>query len=731
MGLDSELRISPRPVLVALLALAIVLFLATQFLAAPREVVNPVMTLLLVVEAIAVTGWLITGKNGSLGRWYTVAALLAAVHAAHLVLNLPTVLVLAAIPVAVAVSLISIPAAVLVAAVASVLLSVLLRLQVAGLELSHYTVALIAIWSTLGVTVASLRPVHHLSDWVEEYFERAQRFLEEARDRKAELERAMESLAHTNRQLALAGERMAALRTIAEDAQRAKTAFVANVSHEFRTPLNMIIGLVGLMVETPAIYDVILSPKMRDDLRVVYRNCEHLSNMIDDVLDLSRLEAGRLALHRERVNLGEVVDGCVAAVYPLIDKKGLTVQVTLPDGFPEVLCDRTRIKQVVLNLLSNAARFTEVGGIEIAVARRDTQVVVSVADTGPGIRPEDAGQIFEPFYQGSHQLWRDKGGSGLGLSISRRFVELHGGHMWLDEEWEAGTRFAFALPISPPVEHVGRPGHQIREDWAWRERTFLTDGSGSAEDLAMPRVIVCDETGTLYERLSHCADGVEIVDARGLEQVTQALRACPAHAVLVNASTTEGLWLSMAAAVQQVRDTPLIGCSVPRIVGRAMEAGALGHLVKPVTRADLEGALASVSGSVRCVLVVDDDADVLSLFQRMLHACDETLEVLTTSSALEALDVLRDGRVDLLLLDVVMPEIDGWELFDRMGQDEAVQDVPTFFVSAQDPADQLPVSDYLVAAVGSGLSPSMLLRCSLELSGLLLGAGAGLDPALR
>ena len=132
---------------------------------------------------------------------------------------------------------------------------------------------------------------------------------------------------------------------VAEEAQRAKTTFVANVSHEFRTPLNMIIGLVDLMVDNPAIYDVILSPKMRDDLRVVYRNCEHLSNMINDVLNLTRLEAGRLALHRERVELGGLVDACVTAVLPLLEKKGLAIDVHVPEGFPQVSCDRTRVRQ--------------------------------------------------------------------------------------------------------------------------------------------------------------------------------------------------------------------------------------------------------------------------------------------------------------------------------------------------------------------------------------------------
>ncbi len=180
----------------------------------------------------------------------------------------------------------------------------------------------------------------------------------------------------------------------------------------------------------------------------------------------------------------------------------------------------------------------------------------------------------------------------------------------------------------------------------------------------------------LFERLEHASDGVEIVDARGLELVIHALHACPAHAVLINAPTTEDLLVSMASAAQHVRDTPLIGCSVPRAVGRAVEAGALGHLVKPVTRAQLKRALASVRGEVSRVLVVDDDPDVLSLFQRMLHACDETLEVQTTTSGWEALGLLGKGGVDLLLLDVVMPEMDGWEVFERMAQDETMAGTP-------------------------------------------------------
>jgi signal transduction histidine kinase len=199
----------------------------------------------------------------------------------------------------------------------------------------------------------------------------------------------------------LANERTANLRAIAEEAQRTKTAFVANVSHEFRTPLNMILGLVELMVENPEIYAVSLSSSMRDDLNVVYRNCEHLANLINDVLDLTRMEAGYLTLHRERVDLQEIIEDSVTAIRPLMEKKRLALDVLVPDELPRVYCDRTRMQQVLLNLLSNAARYTDVGRITVQVVQQDQHVVISVADTGPGICSEDVGRIFEPFFQGS------------------------------------------------------------------------------------------------------------------------------------------------------------------------------------------------------------------------------------------------------------------------------------------------------------------------------------------
>jgi signal transduction histidine kinase/CheY-like chemotaxis protein len=724
---DPELQISPWPVLVALLVIGCLLFLVVEALSYPWEVVNGVISLSLLLSGLALVGLLLVDWNPTAGRWFAVLALVAAVHLAGSWLKIPGSLAWAVIPTALAVPLVGLAAALVVAACETVFIVMLLTGLLAGLDASGAAVALIAIWGVLGAMYAMHYPMYQRSTWLDEYFALAQRRLEEARNLKGELKQTLDHLANANRQLALANERMASLRAIAEEAQRAKTAFVASVSHEFRTPLNMIIGLVDLMFESPEIYDMVLPPKMREDLEVVRRNCEHLSNMVNDVLDLTQTEAGRLALHREWVDLREIVESGVEAVRPLLEKKQLSLQVTIPDDLPEVYCDRTRIRQVILNLMSNAARFTEVGGITVAITCRDQQVLVSVTDTGPGIAPEDARRIFEPFWQGLKPLWRDKGGSGLGLSISKRFVELHGGRMWFESRPGTGTSFFFTLPISMPIEHIVRPGHQLREEWVWREQAFKAGQPSSTDQLVKPRVVVCDETGVLYPRFTRCLDGVEFVDAGDLAQAERSLRECPATALVVNAAGTDDPWALIEAVRKRAAGTPVICCSVPRLTERAIKAGALGYLIKPITRADLESTLAAAGRPVRRVMVVDDDPEFLQLISRMLYACDNTLEVVMASGGEEALAALRSALPDLILLDIVMPGMDGWQVLEAMQADEEWRNIPAFFVSAQDPAEQPLVSEFLLATMNGGVSLSKLLRCSLGISTLLLAPERGLD----
>lgn len=205
--------------------------------------------------------------------------------------------------------------------------------------------------------------------WAFQHYHLAQQKLEEARDRNQELDSVLEYQVHTNRQLDLLNERLAALRARAEESQRIKTNFVAKVSHEFRTPLNMIIGLIDLLTETPHIYGQELPPPLLADLKIVHRNCEHLSAMINDVLDLSQTEAGRLNLHRELGDLCEDIHHAVEIVRPLVEKKGITLCLEVTEHPCPYVRDQTRLRQVLLNLLSNAARYTAHGMITVRLAR--------------------------------------------------------------------------------------------------------------------------------------------------------------------------------------------------------------------------------------------------------------------------------------------------------------------------------------------------------------------------
>lgn len=726
-GFVSELRVSAKPMAALLVVLGQVLVFVGGTQSDTFDQLEVVLLGVLVHVSSALVWWLDDLKPWA-GRWLLVLVLVGSIHLGNGWLGMPQILTLLVIPTGLAAALISLPAATIIATSETLLLALLPQQAAVGADPATIAIALAVVWATLGVLYAVYHPVYQLNRWLSEYFKRGWRLLEEARDRKAEVEQALEDLSHANRQLALANERMTALRLIAEEAQEAKSQFVARVSHEFRAPLNMIIGLVDLMMESPETYAEEFPPDLWTDLEIVHRNCEHLSSMINDVLDLTQAETGRLVLHRRQVDLAEIIDGALTVVSPLIEKKRLDLQVMVPDELSQVYCDRTRIRQVVLNLLSNAARFTEKGGITIHIEDQGQTVTVGVTDTGPGISPQDAKRLFDPFYQLPSDRSPDKKrGSGLGLSISKQFIDLHGGRIWLQSELGAGTTFFFQLPVSPPVEHVARPGHQIREDWVWREHAFKTDRTVSVDQLLKPRVIVYDEVGGLYREFARRSEEVEFVDADDLDQAMRALQQCPAQAVVLNAAAPDDLLGLIEAFRRETSETPVVGCSVPRPAERALESGALGHLVKPVTQADLHRAVQAVGRPVRRVLLVDDDPDVLRLFARMLYVCDETLEVIGVSNGEQALDELRRRSYDLVLLDIVLPDTNGWEILDLIRQDGRMGDAPVFLVSAQDPADQPMKSRFLVATRGDGLSISELLHCSLEFSAHLLEPDRGLD----
>ncbi|MBN1179288.1 MAG: HAMP domain-containing protein [Anaerolineae bacterium] len=228
-----------------------------------------------------------------------------------------------------------------------------------------------------------------------------------------------------------------------------KRQFLVNMSHEFRTPLTNILGFSRLILkglEGP------LTDQQQQDVEIIYHNGEHLLGLINDLLDISQIDAGLMELQFKDVHLADLIHSVMSTASALVREKDVILKADIPPALPTIQADATRIRQVLLRLLTNAAKFTDHGEIAVTVWPEDERVLVSVRDTGIGIRPEDMGRIFKQFEQGTRVDGRRSEGAGLGLALSKEFVELHGGQMWVESEVGHGSTFTISLPLQPPPD---------------------------------------------------------------------------------------------------------------------------------------------------------------------------------------------------------------------------------------------------------------------------------------
>ena len=281
------------------------------------------------------------------------------------------------------------------------------------------------------------------------HFKEARKHLEETRHHRAEISRMLKELNQSNYQLERLNQMLQQARRRAEDARTDRDRFILAVSHELRSPLNFVIGFSDLMVNSPETYATLddWPPGLYDDAQEIYRSSNHLLHLINDILDMGQIDARKMTLFREKVSLAQIVDEVRKMVRGAFDQKGLTFVVDVESDLPDVFIDCTRIRQVLLNLVNNGLRFTEQGVVTLGLILEKDFIVVSVADTGAGIASSEIPKVFDDFRQVGVDNWRRREGSGLGLSISRRFVQLHGGEMWLESELGKGTCFYFSIPI--------------------------------------------------------------------------------------------------------------------------------------------------------------------------------------------------------------------------------------------------------------------------------------------
>jgi signal transduction histidine kinase/DNA-binding NarL/FixJ family response regulator len=683
----------------------------------------------LILYVLLGAAWVLGRWNQRAQAWAMIAWGLVAVWLLVTRVHLPGAACLLMLPVMLAALFVDLWAGALVAGLCTaLLLTGLPDGTVAPADLRLFVA--LACWGAVGIAFLAWRMLGSLLDtvqWSWRQYEDSRAMLDQARNQQVELKQALADLADANEQLTRLNRLAQGLQQAAEEARRAKEQFVANVSHELRTPLNMIIGFCEMIVESPQTYGKIPRSLMAD-LTVVLRNSQHLSALIDDVLDLSQVEAGHMALSKEHVALAEIIEAAAKAVGPLYDSKHLYLHTSVAEDLPPVYCDPTRIRQVVLNLLSNAGRFTEAGGVQVRARREGEDAIVSVADTGPGIAAEDAAKVFEPFQQLDDSIRRRHGGSGLGLSISKNFVELHDGRMWFESRPGVGTTFLFRLPINPPVPLEAGAARWLVESWPDLMRTSRPM---SPLPKGRPRFVVLEAGDALRRLLVRYLGDVEIAQATELEGALAALVDAPAKALLMNASSVaEGLQ-ELAACHDLPFGTPAIVCSVRGLLETAEALGVAAYLLKPIPRDRLLAVLERLNLRGKTLLVVDDEPEVLQLLWRMLVSSGAGYRVLPARDGEHALALLRDQHPDAVLLDLVMPGMDGYQFLSIKNADPALKAIPVVVFSAQDPASQAGVANLLGVARGGGLSLTQVVSTIDALTQILSVTDRTGDPGLR
>jgi signal transduction histidine kinase/CheY-like chemotaxis protein/ligand-binding sensor domain-containing protein len=437
---------------------------------------------------------------------------------------------------------------------------------------------------------------------------------------------------HENRRLFEEAQRA---RAAAEDADAAKSAFLSTVSHELRTPLTSVLGFAKIIKKRleDRIFPLVPSDdrkvaqtiqQVQENLQVVVGEGERLTKLIDDVLDLAKIEAGKLEWHMEPVTLQDVIDHATAATSSLFEPKGLRLVKDIDSTLPAITGDRDRLIQVVINLISNAVKFTDTGSVTCRAARQDGAIVVSVIDTGMGIAPADQPKVFERFKQVGDTLTDKPKGTGLGLPICREIVEHHGGKVWVSSELGKGSTFSFSLPLgdgaqpSLPLD-LASVVRQLRE-----QVVVTTPRTGDRK----PRILVVDDEANIRELLMQefSEAGYAVTTAaNGREAVAEVRRQRP-DLVVLDVMMPEMNGFDVAAVLRndpQTLDLPIVILSIVQDRERGFRLGVDRYLTKPIDTDLLfreVGALLAQRTSHKRVLVVDDDASAVKTLSDVLKA---------------------------------------------------------------------------------------------------------------
>lgn len=505
-------------------------------------------------------------------------------------------------------------------------------------------------------------------------------------------------------------ERTKALRLINEELHRTneqletvnklKSEFLANMSHELRTPLNAIIGFSEILHDQS--FGALNEKQIKYAQNVVISG-KHLLQLINEILDLAKVESGKMDLHPETFVLAETLTEIVSFVRGLAAKKEITIRQRLSPKIITVSADPKKFKQIFYNLLSNAIKFTSnngwveistdiVGDFEISVSDQfilRRYVEFCVKDNGIGIDKADHGRIFHEFQQvdGSHS--RQYEGTGLGLALTKKIVELHGGSIWIESEKGKGSSFYFTLPVTESDAIEPAPSSEAAE--RKKARTVGSNGRSRSE-----AVLVVEDDPHSFDLISaylteagyqvaHAASGKEALDAA--RSIRPAIIALDIMLPDMDGWTV----LQELKAAPETSHIPVIITSVLQDDGMGFSMGAADYIVKPISRQQLLERLEKLheftaKGRISAVLVVDDDRQFVELVATMLE--DQSFSITKAYTGLQAIECATKQKPDLIFLDLLLPDISGFEIVEFLKMEETTKDIPIVLVTAKDLSDE-------------------------------------------
>jgi signal transduction histidine kinase/DNA-binding response OmpR family regulator len=457
-----------------------------------------------------------------------------------------------------------------------------------------------------------------------------------------------------------------------EVASRHKSEFLANMSHELRTPLNAIIGYSEMVQEEA---EDLGADGLVPDLKKINAAGKHLLELINSVLDLSKIEAGKMELYLETFSVPDMVRDIAAVIQPLAEKRSNRLEVRCDESAGFMRADLTKVRQALFNLLSNACKFTERGSVSLTVSRDSTAagewLSFEIKDTGIGITPEQMTRLFQEFSQADAEVTRRYGGTGLGLALSRRLCRMMGGDITAESEAGRGSTFTIRLPasVAEPIAEAAAVGATARP---------ATGQAGT--------VLVIDDEETVRDLMERFLDkeGFRVVTAAGGPEGLRLAKELRPDAITLDVMmpAMDG-WavLSALKSDPDLSDIPVIMLTVldARNLGYAL--GATDYLTKPIDRDRLTAVLKKYRHDLP-VLIVDDDGDIRRLLRQLLER--DGYKVAEAENGREALAVLPEIAPGLILLDLMMPEMDGFEFVIELRRHERWRQIPVIVITARD-----------------------------------------------